>query len=108
MNWVAKTAADSGRPSVASLSFGGSNMASVNSAAASLVSSGVTTVVSANNGDRDASNYSPASSPDAITVGATTIDDAKASYSNFGSVLDIWAPGASKIDTAVLPFELSL
>lgn len=99
MDWVAKTAANSSRPSVASLSLGGGYTASVNSAAANLVSSGVTTVVAANNDNRDASNYSPASTPDAITVGATTIDDSKAPYSGFGSILDIWAPGSNVIST---------
>jgi cerevisin len=93
MNWVANTAGSSGRPSVASMSLGGGYLASVNSAVANLVSSGVTTVVAANNGDVDASNCSPANSPYVITVGATTINDAKASFSNYGSVLDIWAPG---------------
>lgn len=93
MNWVATAAGNSGRPSVASLSFGGNYLASVNTAAANLVSSGVTTVVAACNSDTDAANYSPASTPSVITVGAITIDDAKAPYSNYGAALDIWAPG---------------
>lgn len=94
MDWVANTARNSGRPSVASLSLGGRYLASVNAAAANLVSSGVTTVVAATNFDSDAVDYSPASTPSVITVGATTIDDAKAPYSNYGAVLNVWAPGA--------------
>lgn len=93
MNWVSSAAPNTGRPSVASMSLGGSYLASVNSAVANLVSSGVTTVVAANNGNIDASSCSPANSPDVITVGAITINDAKASFSNYGAALDIWAPG---------------
>lgn len=93
MNWVANAAHKSGRPSVVSLSLSGAFIASVNAAAANLVSSGVTTVVAAGNFIDDAAGYSPASTPSVITVGASTIDDAKADYSNYGAVLDIWAPG---------------
>jgi len=93
MDWVASAAKTSGRPSVASLSLGGDPVDSVDAAAAKLVSSGVTTVVAAMNENEDAVNYSPARVPSVITVGAFTIADAKASFSNFGSVVDIWAPG---------------
>ena len=44
--------------------------------------------------DDNACNYSPASEPTAITVGATTSADARASYSNYGSCLDVFAPGS--------------
>jgi len=93
LDWVASAAQNSGRPSIASMSLGGGLISSVNDAAANLVSSGVTTVVAAGNSNDDAANYSPASTPSVITVGAATIADAKASYSNFGSLVDIWAPG---------------
>lgn len=99
INWVAKAAASSGRPSVASLSFGGRYLASVNAATKNLIASGVTTVVAANNNDADAAGFSPASTPSAITVGATTITDTKASYSNYGSVLSVWAPGSDITST---------
>lgn len=91
---MASAARDTGRPSVASLSFGGSFTSSVNNAAANLVSSGITTIVAAGNNGLDAADYSPASTPSVITVGASTIDDAKAFYSNYGAAVDIWAPGA--------------
>lgn len=93
MDWVAGAAKISGRPSVASLSLGGDTVDSVNAAAANLVSSGVITVASAGNDNEDAGYYSPASVPTVITVSASTIADAKASFSNWGSVVDIWAPG---------------
>jgi len=96
LNWVASAAQSSGRPSIASLSLGGGFLSSVNTAAANLVSSGVTTVVAAGNNNADAANYSPASTPSVITVGASTIADAKASYSNFGSLVDVWAPGTQR------------
>lgn len=93
MNWVASAARNSGRPSVASMSLSGGFVASVNTAAAKLVSSGVTTVVAAGNNNANAAVYSPGSTPSVITVGASTIADNKASYSNYGAVLNIWAPG---------------
>ncbi|MBL0421649.1 S8 family peptidase [Ramlibacter sp. AW1] len=82
------------RPAVANLSLGGGKSASVNEAVQGLVASGVTTVVAAGNSNADACNYSPASTPQAITVGATTSTDARASYSNWGACLDLFAPGS--------------
>jgi len=93
MDWVASAAKRSGRPSVASMSFGGDFSAALNNAAANLVSSGVTTVAAAGNDGIDAANFSPACTPSVIAVGATSITDAKADFSNFGAVIDIWAPG---------------
>ena len=51
-------------------------------------------IVAAGNGDTNACTRSPASAPSAITVGATTIDDERSSFSNFGSCVDIYAPGS--------------
>lgn len=51
-------------------------------------------VVAAGNSNDNACLYSPARAPNAITVGATTNTDARASYSNYGSCLDIFAPGS--------------
>jgi subtilisin family serine protease len=83
------------RPAVANLSLGGGKSSAINTAVAGAVSKGLTMVVAAGNSNRDACNYSPASEPSAITVGATASTDARASYSNFGSCLDIFAPGSS-------------
>ena len=93
MEWAAGAAKSSGRPSVVSMSLGGDFLASVNEAAANLVSSGVTTVVSAGNDGIDVSYYSPSSEPSVITVGATTIADERLDFSNKGAGVDIWAPG---------------
>lgn len=95
IQWVATNAASLGlaKKSVLSMSLGGSYSAAVNSAVASTISAGVTVVVAAGNDGANASSYSPASAPNAITVGATDKTDTKATWSNFGSVLDIFAPG---------------
>jgi subtilisin family serine protease len=92
INWVRTNAI---KPAVANMSLGGGYSASLNNAVASAVTSGVTFVVAAGNSAANACNYSPASTPSAITVGATTSTDARASYSNYGSCVDIFAPGSS-------------
>ena len=92
IDWVANSTA---RPAVANMSLGGGLSSSVNSALAGAVNQGVTMVVAAGNSSANACNYSPASEPSAVTVGATTSGDARASYSNYGSCVDIFAPGSS-------------
>ncbi|MFG1671550.1 S8 family peptidase [Streptomyces sp. Y7] len=92
IDWV--TANHSG-PSVANMSLGGSASTSLDTAVANSIASGVTYAVAAGNSSANASSYSPARVATAITVGATTSSDARASYSNYGSVLDIFAPGSS-------------
>ncbi|KOU65562.1 peptidase S8 [Streptomyces sp. MMG1533] len=92
INWV--TDNHSG-PSVANMSLGGGASTTLDTAVANSIASGVTYAVAAGNSSANASSYSPARVASAITVGATTSTDAKASYSNYGSVLDIFAPGSS-------------
>ncbi|KFY93052.1 hypothetical protein V498_04585 [Pseudogymnoascus sp. VKM F-4517 (FW-2822)] len=79
--------------SVLSMSLGGSFSAALNSAVESTIAAGVTVVVAAGNDGADASNYSPASAKNAITVGATDSTDNRAEFSNFGAVLDVFAAG---------------
>jgi aqualysin 1 len=83
------------RPAVANLSLGGGLSTALNQAVAGAVARGVTVVVAAGNSADDACKYSPASEPSAITVGATTRSDVQASYSNFGTCVDLYAPGSS-------------
>ncbi|MCX5370968.1 S8 family peptidase [Streptomyces sp. NBC_00015] len=82
-------------PSVANLSLGGGASTTLDTAVRNSIASGVTYAVAAGNSSANASSYSPARVTQAITVGATTSTDARASYSNYGSVLDIFAPGSS-------------
>jgi subtilisin family serine protease len=77
------------------MSLGGGASSALDNAVANAVAAGVTFVVAAGNSNANACNYSPARAPSAITVGATTSSDARASYSNYGSCLDIFAPGSS-------------
>lgn len=81
--------------SLANMSLGGGYSSALNSAVTNAVNAGVPFAVAAGNDHRNAANTSPASATAAITVGATTNTDARASYSNYGSVLDIFAPGSS-------------
>lgn len=92
IDWVAASAL---RPAVANMSLSGSVSSSINAAVAGAVGKGVTMVVAAGNSNADACNYSPSSAPGAITVGATDSNDARASYSNYGSCVDIFAPGSN-------------
>lgn len=82
-------------PAVANLSLGGGTSAALDAAVSGLVADGVTVVVAAGNENRNACNSSPARVATAITVGATTSSDAKASYSNFGPCVDLFAPGSN-------------
>ncbi|CAL3972326.1 unnamed protein product [Diplocarpon coronariae] len=81
--------------SVLSMSLGGSVSTALNTAVSNTVGGGVTVVVAAGNDGEDASESSPASEPLAITVGAIDVKNAKASWSNFGSIVDIFAPGVN-------------
>jgi aqualysin 1 len=83
------------KPAVANMSLGGGASTATDQAVANAVAAGVTMVVAAGNSNANACNYSPARAPSAITVGATTSTDARASYSNFGTCVDIFAPGSS-------------
>ena len=80
---------------VANLSLGGGFSQSVNDAVARAVSDGVVVAVAAGNGNADACASSPASEPSALTVGATDSGDTRASFSNYGSCVDLFAPGVS-------------
>ncbi|KAI1433488.1 protease [Xylaria sp. CBS 124048] len=87
---------------VLNMSLGGGKSDAINAAIEGLVAAGVVPVVAAGNADEDASNSSPASSPDAITVGAVDAStDQRASFSNFGDVVDIYAPGVDILSVGI-------
>jgi subtilisin family serine protease len=93
IDWV--TADHTTRPAVANMSLGGPVSSSLDQAVRNSIADGVVYCVSAGNGSADASTQSPADVAEAITVGATSISDGWASFSNFGSLVDILAPGVS-------------
>ncbi|MEU9136962.1 S8 family peptidase [Streptomyces sp. NPDC048404] len=80
--------------SVANVSLGGGASTSLDTAVKNSIASGVTYSIAAGNSGALASNYSPARVAEALTVGATTSGDARASYSNYGSRVDLFAPGS--------------
>ncbi|MFJ4468958.1 S8 family peptidase [Streptomyces sp. NPDC089424] len=92
IDWVAQNAV---KPAVANMSLGGGADTALDTAVRNAIASGVTFAVAAGNETTNASTRSPARVTEAITVGATTNTDAKASYSNYGTVLDLFAPGSS-------------
>jgi aqualysin 1 len=94
INWVTQQHA-AGTPAVANMSLGGGAIQSVDDAVTASIADGVTYSVSAGNSNASACNYSPARTPTALTIGATTSTDARASYSNYGSCVDWFAPGSS-------------
>lgn len=90
VDWVTANAV---KPAVANISLNGATSDSVNAAVARSIASGVVYSVAASNQADDACTRSPASATQAITVGATENNDARAPYSNYGTCLDIFAPG---------------
>ncbi|MEV6374109.1 S8 family peptidase [Micromonospora musae] len=97
IDWVTANAV---KPAVANMSLGGSANSSIDTAVTNSINSGITYAVAAGNGDifgnrQNACNYSPARVGPAITVGATQNNDAAASFSNFGTCVDILAPGVN-------------
>ncbi|MEU3604386.1 S8 family peptidase [Streptomyces sp. NPDC035033] len=92
IDWVTRNAV---KPAVANMSLGGGIDSVLDTAVRNSIASGVTYAVAAGNDGSNASNYSPARVTEAITVGSTTSTDARSSFSNYGSVLDIFAPGSS-------------
>ncbi|KAG8937172.1 subtilisin-like serine protease [Tulasnella sp. 418] len=99
INWVVSQARASGRPSVISMSLGGGADTTLDNAVTSAINAGVHVVVAAGNSNTNAASTSPARVPAAITVGASTITDTRASFSNYGSVVDIFAPGQDVISS---------
>jgi len=90
-----KCSSTPGMKCVANLSLGGGYSQQLNDAIAAAVNKGVVMVVAAGNESSDACGVSPASEPLAITVGSTTNTDAQSSFSNWGSCVDVYAPGSS-------------
>jgi serine protease len=87
------------KPAVANMSLGGGTSTALDNAVNATVAAGVTMVVAAGNDNNNACNYSPARAANAITVGSTSSNDGRSSFSNYGNCLDIYAPGSSITST---------
>lgn len=91
IDWVIENAA---LPAVANLSLGTNGVSfAIDQAVQNMIFSGVQAAVAAGNSNKPACNYSPARVPDAITVGASGKNDNRASWSNHGACVDLFAPG---------------
>ncbi|KAK4186004.1 putative peptidase [Podospora australis] len=101
IDFVASDAATRGCPkgATANLSLGSSRSTAVNAAAAAAVRAGVFLSVAAGNYGDDSFFYSPASEPTVCTVGATDISDARAWFSNYGDLVDVFAPGVDVLSS---------
>ncbi|MFM7745182.1 MAG: S8 family serine peptidase, partial [Actinomycetota bacterium] len=100
LDWMV-THHQAGVPAVANMSLGGSTSVALNQAVARAVADGITVVVAAGNSALDACKASPANEPLAVTVGATDRYDSRASYSNYGTCVDIFAPGSSVLSAGI-------
>jgi subtilisin family serine protease len=92
MDWVANNRT---LPAVANMSLGGGASQAIDDAVNRMHNAGVTVVVAAGNENQNACNVSPSRAPNAITVGSTTNTDARSSFSNYGSCVDVFAPGSN-------------
>lgn len=81
--------------SVANMSLGGGKTVALDRVVDAAVEAGIHFAVAAGNDNADACNYSPAAATQAVTVGASALDDSRAYFSNWGKCTDIFAPGLS-------------
>ena len=98
IDWVTKNAT---KPAVANMSLGGGADEALDAAVKASVDSGITYAVAAGNESSDACGGSPAKEPSAITVGATDDQDKKASFSNWGTCVDLFAPGVDTLSVGI-------
>jgi subtilisin family serine protease len=105
VDWVS---ANHARPAVANMSLGGGQSAALNTAVTNLWNSGVFLAVAAGNDNADACNTSPAGATGVFTVAASTLTDAKASFSNWGTCVEAYAPGSAIKSTWLLGVPMQL
>ncbi|MFE5567591.1 S8 family peptidase [Amycolatopsis japonica] len=92
VDWITKNAK---KPAVANASLGGGASTALDTAVRNSIKSGVTWTIAAGNSNVNAANTSPARVTEALTVAAADRTDRRASFSNYGSVVDLFAPGVS-------------
>ncbi|CAE6451851.1 unnamed protein product [Rhizoctonia solani] len=95
VNFAVTRAASTGRPSIVTMSLGLNPTTSLDNAVTSAIGRGIHFTVAAGNENQNAANVSPARVAAAITVGAVDSSNRKASFSNYGPILDIWALGVN-------------
>ncbi|NUS65338.1 MAG: S8 family peptidase [Saccharothrix sp.] len=95
IDWVTRDAAASGHPAVALMTVGGGANQAFNDAITRSINANVHYSVVSGSSNADACAFSPGSTPLATTVGATDANDAKAGFSNYGTCIDVWAPGVN-------------
>jgi subtilisin family serine protease/PKD repeat protein len=97
IDWVTQDALENDRfPALTNMSLGGGynpDDLSYEVAIGNSTASGINFIVAAMNWDNDACNYEPARNPQALTVGASSFGDERASFSNYGECVDLYAPG---------------
>ncbi len=98
IDWVSGNHA-AGQPATANMSLGGGASAALDTAVRNSIADGVTYAIAAGNSNANACNSSPARVAEALTVGSTTSTDARSSFSNYGTCLDLFAPGSSITST---------
>lgn len=97
----AKAAHSGFKGSTANMSLGGGKSPALDLAVNAAVKAGLHFAVAAGNDNADACSYSPAAAENAITVGASTLSDGRAYFSNFGKCVDIFAPGLNILSTYI-------
>lgn len=83
------------KPAVANMSLGGGASTALDQAVRNSIAAGVTYSIAAGNSNANACNSSPSRVGEALTVGASTMSDSRSSFSNFGTCVDLFAPGSS-------------
>ncbi|KAH7320680.1 proteinase T-like protein [Stachybotrys elegans] len=99
LNWVGQDVRSCPNGRIVNISLGGGFSAALNNAVTALVNSGFLVAVAAGNSASNVANFSPASAPLACTVGSSDRNDVVASSSNFGPLLDVFAPGRDIVTT---------
>jgi subtilisin family serine protease len=105
INWIISS--HGGGVGIVNMSLGGTRNEEVNSAVARLISAGLVVVAAAGNSNVDACTFSPASAPGVVAVGATDINDIRSSFSNWGSCVDVFAPGSGINSANSLNYDVS-
>jgi hypothetical protein len=97
IDFILQDHAQSAGPAVVNMSLAGQSSSALDAQVNNLIAAGMTVVVAAGNDNEDACRKSPARVPAAITVGASTESDERASFSNYGDCVDLFAPGTNML-----------